>query len=200
MGDIISGVTDAVGLTDTKEAGDAAKKAAAITAGAQQEGLDYLKGEEALPRQLREGALSQLGGLYGLEGGTGSQQQLIDQAMRSPMYTAIMGGQEAGEEAILRNAGATGGLRSGNVQAALATQATQLQNQALSQSYNQQLQGLQGMSGLPSYARDIASGTAGIGRTFGQGLVAQKQADLAAQNQLFEDLMGIGKIGAGAFG
>lgn len=199
MSSVVSKVTDAVGLTDTKGAGDASLQASKTQAKYQQQALDYLKEREALPQQFREGALAQLGGLYGLEGGEGGQQALIDQARSSPLYGAILGGQDAAEEAVLRNASATGGLRSGNVQSALADQAQQLHNQALLESYNQQLSGLQGLAALPSNAGAIAAQTSGIGQTLGQGQVAQQQAIVGAQNQLFSDVVDIGSAAAGGF-
>ena len=184
---------------------------ARIAAESQREGLDYLKEREALPRQFSEGALKGLGGLYGLEGGTGSQQDLIDRAIRSPLYQSIMGGQEAGEESILRNASMTGGFRSGNTQYNLYDYNTQLQNQALLQSYNQQLQGLTGLAGLPSNANQIANMTAGVGQTLGQGTataggilaqgqVAAGQAQQAGTQNAINNMMGMANLGVQAYG
>ena len=135
-------------------------------------------------------------------GGPFGQQDLIQQARTSPLYGAMMGGREAGEEAIMRRAGATGGLRSGNVQEAMYDYNTQLQNQALLQSYNQQLQGLQGLAGLPSYAPQIASGMAGVGQTLGQGVSGAgqtiAQGQVAAGQAQQQGLQGISSIiGAG---
>lgn len=152
------------------------RSAAEIQAEYQREALDYLKEREAIPREFSEEALTRLGGLYGLEGGLGSQSRLIKRAEESPLYDALMGGQEAGEDAILRHASATGGLRSGDVQSAMYDYNTQLQNQALLASYNQQLQGLTGLAGLPSNANQIAAGISGIGQTLGAGQMGAGQA------------------------
>jgi len=190
---------------------DAQLYAAEIQAESQRESLDYLKEREALPQQFREGALKGLGGVYGLEGGTGDQQQLIDRAVSSPLYQSIMGGQEAGEDAILRSASATGGLRSGNVQENLYDYNVQLQNKALLESYNQQLQGLTGMAGLPSNANQIAQGMSGIGQTLGQGQsaagnilgqgqVAAGQAQQAGYQQMAGNMMGMANLGVAAYG
>jgi hypothetical protein len=126
------------------------------------------------------------------------QQDLIQQARTSPLYGAMMGGREAGEEAIMRRAGATGGLRSGNVQEAMYDYNTQLQNQALLQSYNQQLQGLQGLAGLPSYAPQIASGMAGVGQTLGAGITgagtSRAQGQVASGQAWQQGLQGISNI------
>ena len=102
--------TDFSGDKAGKQASRAATSAAGIQAESQRESLDYLKEREALPQQFREGALSQLAGLYGLEGGTGSQQDFIDQAQQSPIYDAML---RSGDESALRNRSMTGGLRSG---------------------------------------------------------------------------------------
>lgn len=181
------------------DAADAAIRGSEIEAQYMREALDYLKETEEVPQQFREGALSRLGGIYGLEGGEGSQQELIDQAIASPLYGAIMGGREAGEESILRSAAATGGLRSGNVQEALYDYNTQLQNQALLESYNQQLQGLQGLAMLPSGAGQIAQYTGQIGTTLGQGQIAAAQAQQAGQQQGFGNIMGLGQLGLSAY-
>ncbi len=207
MGSIIDDVVSigSFGLIDTdfsgQDAGNAAANAslaAANTSAAyQQQALDYLKEREELPQQFRDEALQFLGGVYGLEGGTGSQQQLIDQAMASPLYGLLTGNKAAGEEAILRNASATGGLRSGSTQHNLYDYNTQLENQALLESYNQQLSGLSGLASLPSNASQIATGISGIGNTLAQGQTASAQAQLQAQQGGMQNLLGLGQLGVG---
>ena len=145
--------------------------AANISATAKREALDYIKETEKLPQQFRLEALTKLGGLVGLEGGEGDQQILIDRAIESPLYKSIMGGQMAGEEAILRNAGMTGGLRSGDVQENLYDYNTQLQNMALLTSYNEQVKGLEGMAGIPSNTGQIAGMMTDIGNTQAGGVI-----------------------------
>jgi hypothetical protein len=100
-----------------------------------------------------------------------------------------MGTQATGEDAIMRNAAMTGGLRSGNVQDQLFSYTSNLENQALNESYNQQLQGLQGLAGLPSNANAIATATGDIGTTLAQGEVAGTNADLAALQGGTKNLM-----------
>ena len=182
------------------KAADASKDAAQTQASSEQAALDYQIEREALPRQFSEGALKGLGGLYGLEGGTGNQQDLIDRAISSPLYQSIMGGQEAGEESILRNASMTGGFRSGNVQENLYDYNTQLQNRALLESYNQQLQGLTGLAGLPNNTNAIANQMSSIGQTLGQGQVAAGQAQQVGYNQMGSNMMGMANLGIQAYG
>ena len=185
----MGGIVDFIFGSD--DAGDAAIEASNVYAETQTEALEYLKEREAIPQQFREGALQGLGGLYGLEGGTGNQQELIDRAIQSPLYKNIMGGKEAGEESILRSASATGGLRSGNTSANMYNYNTQLQNKALLESYNQQLMGLQGMAGLPSNTNQIAQGMTNIGQTQAQGITAGAQADLQSSQQSMNNALGI---------
>ena len=184
-----------VSSSSSRRASNTAADAAQTQASSEQASLDYLKEREAIPQQFREGALTQLGGLYGLEGGLGDQQDLIDRAKESPLYGSIMGSQKAGEESILRNASATGGLRSGDTQYNLYDYNVRLQNQALLESYNQQLMGLQGMAGLPSNANAIAQGTSQVGQTLGQGQIASGQIQQVGSQQAWGNAMGMAQLG-----
>lgn len=167
---------------------EAAEAAAETSAGGQREGLAYLQEVEAMPRAFREAALTQLGAEYGFtfdeEGNLISGgESIADRASSSPFFT---GAQSEAEEAILRNAPGTGGLRSGNVQDALARA-----NQDLyTQSYLRELQGLEGLAGLPSYARDIAGVQTGIGQTLGAGQIAAAQAEQAGAQGIGTALTG----------
>jgi hypothetical protein len=198
----MGGIVDAVfgGGDDGGDAADATEHAADVQYKAQKEALDYLKEINKLPQQYKEGALSNLAGIYGLEGGTGSQQDLIDRARTSPLYGAIMGGQEAGEEAILRNAAATGGLRSGNIQSNLYDYNTQLANKALLESYNQQLGGLQGLTGLATNEASIAQNMAGMGQTLAQGITGSAQARQNASQNQTSNIMGLANMAMDIYG
>ena len=118
--------------------------------------IDYIKALEQQPLDVRGQAL---GGLQNLFMGDQSyQNQMIQRAQGSPLYGAIMSGQNEAEDAIMRNAAMTGGLRSGNVQTALSESARDFQTQALLQSYNQQLQGLGGLAqaqGMPTQLANL---------------------------------------------
>ena len=104
---------------------------------------------------------------------------MIQRAQASPFYQQAV---QTGEEAVLRGAAATGGLRSGTASENLAT----VNQNALLNAYNQQLQGLQGFAQLPSNANQIAGGMAGIGQTMGQGITAQGQAQQAGMGMLMD--------------
>ena len=187
------------GMLTGGDEGDASRDAAKIQADYQREALQYLKDTERLPQQFREGALTGLGDIYGL-GTPEAQQKFFSGLESSPMYSSIMGGQAAGEDAILRNASATGGLRSGNANYALADFNKNLRNEALLTSYNTQTQGLQGLAfGAPSMAPQIAQATSGIGQTLGQGMVAGANAEQQYQQNQTNNMMGLAQLGMMAF-
>lgn len=174
------------------DAAGASRDAAAIQAQYQREALDYLKEREAIPQQFREGALGQLGGFYGLEGGDPNAMQAIQS---NPLYQATVGQLPQQEEAILRNQAATGALRSGGTDLMLAE--NQRRNQL--QGYQNALGGLSSLANLPSNAGQIAQQTAGIGQTLGQGIVGAAQSQQAANQAGFGNLLGLGSLGLSAF-
>jgi len=181
-GSLIGGGASIIG---SGMAASGAKKGAGIQAQAQMAQLDYLKQINELPQQYKEQALTELNGIFNPETGQYEfpQEQLLQQAKASPLYGSIMQGQQAGEDAIMRHAGATGGLRSGNVQDALSRYSGDLQNRALLQSYANQVQqyqygmsGLQGLAQLPTNENQIGQTMADIGGTQAQGQIAAGQA------------------------
>lgn len=182
--DIVSGLTG-------EDAADAALKAAGISAASQTEALNYLKEINALPTEYRDKAMTLLSGAFGIGGDTSSQQELVSLAKSSPLYSEIMGGLKEGEQSILRNAGATGGLRSGNVQSNLADYGTQLSNKALTTSYNNILSGLQGMAGYDTGSTNIANLMTGIGATQASGVTAAANAKTQALQNLLNTGLGV---------
>jgi len=113
--------------------------------------------------------------------------------MQDPFYQGML---DVGEEAVLRGASATGGLRSGSTSEALARN-----NQAILRGlYGEQVAGLQGMAGLPSYAPQIAQATSGIGQTLAQGQIGAAQAQQTGQQQSMGNIMGLGQLGIGIAG
>jgi hypothetical protein len=184
MGSVMNSITDEIGLSNTSEqerAGREARAASETTAGYQTDAWNYMLEQERLPSELRSGALSQLGALQGLGG---DREAAMQNLQNSPIFKAIMAGQQQGEASILRNAGMTGGVRSGNTQGSLGQYAQGLNLQALMASMG----GLTDLSRLPSYAPMIAGQQAGIGQTLGQGMVAESQGYLAG-SQSYVDAM-----------
>ena len=201
IGDVFGGITGA------KQAGKAAERAGATQAAAAQQGIEeqrrqFDKFVELMAPYVTagQGALGGQQALIGL-GGAEAQQQAIAGLEGSPQFQALT---QQGEQAILQNAAATGGLRGGNVQAALA----QFRPQVLSDLINQQYTRL---GGLSTMGQDAAIGQAAAGQTLGanvSGLLGQQGAataggQLARGNvarQSFGDLMQIAATVASAMG
>lgn len=208
----------------------AATEAANLSLESQREALAWLQQRESVPMGIRDDALRGLADFYEVPGAPEqrkTQEQLIQEAMSSPLYGAIMGTQRAGEQAILRNRSATGGLRSGNTQGALTDYGQQTANRALLDSFGEaqatnnadiaradalrglHLTGLSGLAGLEGNDNAIASLTANMGATQGQGvlnaanarsggIVAGAQSQNDALNNVFNTLLGFGQMAAGA--
>lgn len=104
--------------------------------------------------QAGTGALGQQQALLGLSGGA-AQQQAISGIEQSPLFQAQV---QQGENAMLQNASATGGLRGGNIQGALA----QFRPQMLSNQINQQYANL---GGLTQLGQNSAAGVGSAGMT-----------------------------------
>lgn len=167
-----------------------AEDAANVSAQSQREALDYLKQTERLPQAFREGALGGLGREYGFDangnyGGDG--MNIVQRAEASPFYQTAV---KRGEESVLRNASATGGLRSGTTNENLAA----VNQNALLSSYTNQLSGLQGMAQLPSNANNIANTMSGIGNTVAQGMTAGAQYQSAQSQNNVNNAMAAGNL------
>ena len=123
--------------------------------------------------QAGEGAIGAQQGLLGLAG-PASQQQAIAGIESSPQFASMM---QQGENAILQNASATGGLRGGNVQASLA----QFRPQLLSQLIESQFSKLGTISGLgQASAAGQAAAAQQTGANIGNALTQQGQAAAGA--------------------
>lgn len=146
----------------SEAAGTAAQaqiQAAQLGIGEQQRQFDITQKLLAPYIQGGTGALGAQQALLGL-GGTDAQQQAIAALQASPEFQALT---QQGENAILQNAAATGGLRGGNTQAALA----QFRPQVLSQLINQQYSRLGGLSSL---GQASAAGQAALGQQTGTSI------------------------------
>lgn len=164
-------------------------------------------------QQAGQNALTQQMNMIGL-GGAGAQEDALRSIQNGPQMQAMM---QQGENAILQNASATGGLRGGNTQAALAQFRPQLLNQLIEQQYGR-LGGLAGTGlqvssnlaqlGQSSAGMQASGGSqtaANIGNLLQQGGAAQAGGVMAMgsrNQQAFGNLLGIGGAlaGAGVFG
>jgi hypothetical protein len=95
--------------------------------------------------QAGQQAFQDISGYY-----AGNQQPIIDQAMNSPFYSQLI---DTSEQAIARNAQATGGFRSGSTQENLAGNSQNV----LMNLVNQVLQGKQGVANAGFGATDAYS-------------------------------------------
>jgi len=120
-------------------------------------------------------AIGKQGDLVGLNG-TDKQQAAIEALKNSPYYTSML---KTGETSILANASATGGLRGGNTQAALAQFSPSLLAQTIQQQYSN-------LGGLTSIGQNAAAMTGNAGMTTANGVSAalQQQGAAIAGNEL----------------
>jgi len=193
------------GITGASQAADAAKDASQTQAASAQLGIDEQRRQfNALQAVLAPyvnagtGALTSQQNLLGLNG-NGAQQSAIDSLQTSPIYASAI---KSGQDAILANASATGGLRGGNTQAALG----ELSPAILAQVIQQQLGNL---GGITSLGQNAAAGVGNAGLQTGQGVanLLQQQGAATAGGQIaqgsvvrntFGDLLNIAGAVTGA--
>ena len=178
----IAGVTMVGGLYSANKQAKAAKAAANTQAASAEAGIAEQRRQfdaiQALLQpfvQAGTGALGAQQNLIGLGGAT-AQQDAIQALQSSPEFQALT---QQGENAILANASATGGLRGGNTQAALA----QFRPQVLSSLINQQYSRL---GGLVSVGQNAAAGVGNAGLATGNNVsnLLQQQGAAVAGGQL----------------
>lgn len=156
----------AAGAYSASQSRGAAKDAAQSQRESAQEGIGEQRYQFDAMKKLLEpyvnagtGALGGQQDLLGLNG-TPAQQTAINGIQTSPMFGAMA---KQGEDAILQNASATGGLRGGNTQGALAQFRPQLLNQLIDQQY-------QRLGGLTSIGQNAAAGTGNAGMQTGNNI------------------------------
>jgi len=181
------------GYMGSKAQKDAANTAATAQTEAAQAGIaeqqrefDYIQNLLSPYVQAGVPAVQQQGALAGTQG-PAAQQAAILALEQSPYFQSMT---KQGENAILQNAAATGGLRGGNVQAALA----QFRPKLLSNAIQQQFQNLGSLSntgqssaaGVGAAGQSSTSaitsllqqiGQAQAGNAMAQGQAAQTQAN-----------------------
>lgn len=169
-------------VTGADAAAKGAEQAAATQAQSAQLGINEQQRQfdafqAALAPYMQAGAPALAGqqNLIGLNG-AGAQQTAIDGIANGPQYTALA---QQGENAILQNASATGGLRGGNAQAALGQFRPQLLNQLIEQQYAR-------LGGLTSLGQSSAAGVGNAGMQTGSNIAGllQQQGAATAGGQL----------------
>lgn len=170
-GSVITGVGNYFAQKSASEKAASAQSAASKAA-IEEQRRQQAEAERLLApyMQAGQGALGQQQALLGL-GGPEAQRAAIAQLEQSPQFQALV---QQGEEGILQNASATGGLRGGNTQAALA----QFRPAMLSQLIQQQMAQLGGLSGMGQQA---SMGAAGFGQQGAQNVMGQLTAQGQAQ-------------------
>jgi hypothetical protein len=201
IGDAIGDVFG--GITGSKQAGKAAEAAGRTQAAASQSGIEEQRRQfdqliELMAPFVAAGqpALEQQQAFLGL-GGAGAEQAAIDRISGGAGFQAAV---QQGENALLQNASATGGLRGGNIQAALAQFRPAMLNQAIEQQYSR-------LGGMTTLGQNAAAGQASAGMTSGvnvANLLGQQGQALAGgqiarggiARQTFGDILGIAKAAA----
>lgn len=174
---IVGGSAIVGGLLSSNASKSAGNDAAAAQEASAQAGIDEQHDEFSQVRQLLApytnagtNSLSAQQNLLGLNG-NGAQQSAIDSLQASPAFTSML---KRGENSILSNASATGGLRGGNTEAALA----QFSPQLLAQTINSQFANL---NGLTSLGENAAAGTGNAALQTGNNVSNLLQQSGAAQ-------------------
>lgn len=175
----VGGATLASGYMASQSAADAAKiQAGASEAGIAEQRRQFNAIQELLAPYVQAGS-----GASGVQGSIQAQQELlglsgpeaqqaaIQSIQNSPEFAALT---QTGEEAILQNASATGGLRGGNVQGALAQFRPSLLSQLIQQRFNN-------LGSLSSLGQNAAAGVGNAGLQTGTNVANLLQQQGAAQ-------------------
>lgn len=167
----------ATGYMGSKAQKSAANKAANAQMEASEMGVEEQRRQfDAVQELLKPYVDAGLGGLSGQQdllgiNGSVAQQAAIDGINNSPEMATYL---QQGENAILQNASATGGLRGGNTQAALAQFRPQLLNQLINQRY-------QNLAGMTALGQNAAAGTGNAGMQTASNISNLYQQTGAAQ-------------------
>ena len=193
MPDPVSAIGAAVSVGGSLIKGSAANKAAQAQTDAAMAGVAEARAAREQMRadllpymQAGSPALQAQMAALGLAGPE-AQAQYVSQQEQSPIFQALA---RQGEEAMLQQASATGGLRGGNIQGALAQFRPSLLNQFLQQQYTN-------LGGLAKLGQSSAAGVgvAGIesaqqvGSLLGEAGAA-RAGGAAAQGQMWGNILG----------
>lgn len=164
------------GITGANEATEGAKDAAATQAASSQAGIDEQRRQFDKLVQLLSpyvnagtGSLTAQQDILGLNGAS-AQKSAIDSIEASPYFMSVA---RQGENAILQNASATGGLRTGTTQAALAQYRPALLNSLVQQQYSN-------LGGLTQMGQASAAGQASAGLNSANSIASLLQNQGAA--------------------
>lgn len=194
------------GLTGAKDQAKAAVQAGETQAASYQAGIDEEKRQfdfiQNLLQPFVQAGGAGLNGQLDLAGlnGAAPQQGAISALQAGPQFQSM---RAQGENSILQNASATGGLRGGNVQSALAQFSPQLLAQLIEQQYGR-LGGLTGVGlGAATQTGNFGqNSTNNIANLLGQQGAARAGGQLATGSVArtgFNDFLKIGSSFLGGF-
>jgi hypothetical protein len=171
----------------------AARRGAAAQTASAQAGIEEQRRQFEAVRELLApfvtGGTTAFGQQMALTGAAGAdaQRAALQAIEQGPEFAALA---QQGETAILQNAAATGGLRGGNVQGALAQFRPQILSGLIEQQYSR-------LGGLASAGQNAAAGVGTAGMQTGQNISSLMQQQGAAragsalaQGQAFGNLIG----------
>ena len=141
-----------------------------------------------------QGIQSNLNGLTGANGPT-AQQAAINALQQNPLYTTSM---NLGQQAILANASATGGLRNGNTIANLGYLPGQILSNVMQQQIGNLGTSLNGQSGLLGFLGNAVSQQGNLINAGQNAAAGTGQASMQTGNNITNLLGQQGAIGAGA--
>lgn len=173
---VVAGASVAGGIYSARQQGKAADRAAGLQSDAALAGIEQQNKQfEAIQALLKPyvdvgtGALAGQKDLIGLNGAA-PQQAAIDALRNSPQFTSML---QQGENSILQNASATGGLRGGNTQAALAQYSPALLAATINDQYSR-------LGGLASLGQNAAAMTGNAGQANANNVTTLLQQQGAA--------------------
>lgn len=186
--------TAALSAYAANEQGNAAHDAAQLQAQSADAGVSEQRRQfDAIQKLLApfvQAGAPALAGQQDLAGlnGANAQQTAVDAIKNSPQFQAML---KQGENSILQNASATGGLRGGNTQAALA----QFSPNLLAQAINDQYAKLGGLTQLGQNSA-VMQGNAGLQTGANVAQLLQQQGAALAGGALAAGKESVGNVNA----
>jgi hypothetical protein len=196
----VAGATLVTGSMASRAAGSAAEaQGASAQAGIDEQRRQFDAVQKLLQPYVAAGqpALQQQQAFLGLQGPE-AERAAIERIRSGETFQAL---SAQGENAMLQNASATGGLRGGNIQGALAQFRPQLLSSMIEQQYNR-------LGGMTTLGQQSAAGVGNAGMQTGQNvanLLGQQGAAQAAgglgQAQAYGNtISGLANVGGQYFG
>lgn len=194
---VVAGISGASSILSSRKSASATQDAATAQVEAADLGIDEQRRQfeavqEMLSPFINKGnrAMQRMANIAGINGQR-KQARVMDQIGQDPRLQYAI---ESGEEALLAGASATGGLRGGNTQAALAELRPALTAGFIDQTYGQlgQLAGM-GQASAAGQAAAAQSTGANVTQLLGQQGAALAGGALGGANAFNQGLGGVGQ-------